>query len=157
MILSCNSCDKKFVVPDNAITKTGRLVQCSACGNKWKQFPIKIKKKESITPQADINQAASKRISQRKAISPKKKLAPKRKIVKKTREINLYSPEYLAKKHGIKINNSEPKYSKKSSTNGKVSFGFYSSLLLFLVFVIFFSRSLYFFQNYIIALWKPSL
>ena len=46
MILSCNSCDKKFVVPDNAITRTGRLVQCSACGNKWKQFPVKINEKE---------------------------------------------------------------------------------------------------------------
>ena len=45
MILSCNSCDKKFVVPDNAITAAGRLVQCSSCGNKWTQFPIKEKKK----------------------------------------------------------------------------------------------------------------
>ena len=49
MILSCNSCEKKFVVPDDAIGKSGRLVQCSSCGNKWKQFPIKtdikIKKK----------------------------------------------------------------------------------------------------------------
>ena len=40
MILSCNSCEKKFVVPDNAISASGRLVQCSSCGNKWKQFPI---------------------------------------------------------------------------------------------------------------------
>ena len=40
MILNCNSCEKKFVVPDSAIGKEGRLVQCSSCGNKWKQFPI---------------------------------------------------------------------------------------------------------------------
>ncbi len=40
MILSCNSCEKKFVVPDSAIGPNGRLVQCSSCGNKWKQFPI---------------------------------------------------------------------------------------------------------------------
>ena len=32
---------KKFIVPDNAITSAGRLVQCSSCGNKWTQFPIK--------------------------------------------------------------------------------------------------------------------
>ena len=49
MILTCNSCGKKFVVPDNAITSSGRTVQCGSCGNKWKQFPInEIKKKESI-------------------------------------------------------------------------------------------------------------
>ena len=40
MILSCNSCEKKFVVPDKAITASGRLVQCGSCGNKWKQFPV---------------------------------------------------------------------------------------------------------------------
>ena len=40
MILSCNSCGKKFVVPDQAITPSGRLVQCGSCGNKWKQFPV---------------------------------------------------------------------------------------------------------------------
>ena len=52
MILSCNSCEKQFVVPDNAILASGRLVQCSACGNKWKQFPIKtkVKVKEKINP-----------------------------------------------------------------------------------------------------------
>ena len=45
MILTCNSCGKKFVVPDNAITASGRMVQCGSCGNKWKQFPIGEKKK----------------------------------------------------------------------------------------------------------------
>ena len=40
MILNCNACEKKFVVPDNAIGANGRLVQCSSCGNQWKQFPI---------------------------------------------------------------------------------------------------------------------
>ena len=50
MILSCNSCEKKFVVPDNAIPASGRLVQCSSCGNKWTQYPIntKAKQKEKI-------------------------------------------------------------------------------------------------------------
>ena len=28
------------IVPDNAITNAGRLVQCSSCGNKWTQFPV---------------------------------------------------------------------------------------------------------------------
>ena len=146
MILSCNSCGKKFVVPDNAITKAGRLVQCSACGNKWKQFPVGIAEKKEVISKPAIKQTITKRVS------PKKPKSIKRKVPKKTREINLYSPEYLAKKHGIKIKDSEPKASKGSISKDKVSFGFYSTLLVFAVFVIFFSRSLYFAQSYIITL-----
>ena len=145
MILSCNSCGKKFVVPDNAITKAGRLVQCGACGNKWKQFPVKITGKKKVVSKP----VAKKNIT--KPVSPNKPKSPKRKVPKKTREINLYSPEYLAKKHGIKIKGSEPKASKGSIPKDKVSFGFYNSLLVFLVFIIFFSRSLYFTQSYIIT------
>ena len=146
MILSCNSCGKKFVVPDNAITKAGRLVQCSACGNKWNQFPVEITEKKKVISKP----VAKKNIT--KPVSPKKPKSPKRKVPKKIREINLYSPEYLAKKHGIKIKDSKPKASKGSIPKDKVSFGFYSSLLVFLVFIIFFSRSLYFTQSYIITL-----
>ena len=48
MILTCNSCEKKFVVPDSAITASGRTVQCGSCGNKWKQFPVgEVKKNQS--------------------------------------------------------------------------------------------------------------
>ena len=146
MILSCNSCGKKFVVPDNAITEAGRLVQCSACGNKWKQFPVEIAEKKKVTSKP----VAKKNIT--KPVSLKKPKSPKRKVPKKIREINLYSPEYLAKKHGIKIKSSEPRASKTSIPKDEVSFGFYSSLLVFLVFVIFFSRALYFAQSYIITL-----
>ena len=50
MILTCNSCGKKFVVPDNAIIATGRMVQCGSCGNKWKQFPTdKINKSKLVS------------------------------------------------------------------------------------------------------------
>ena len=48
MILTCNSCGKKFVVPDSAITALGRMVQCGSCGNKWKQFPEEKITKKSI-------------------------------------------------------------------------------------------------------------
>ena len=48
MILTCSSCEKKFVVPDQAITADGRVVQCGSCGNKWKQFPINVKKVTKI-------------------------------------------------------------------------------------------------------------
>ena len=44
MLISCNSCQKKFIVPDNAITESGRLVQCGSCGIKWTQYPVKISK-----------------------------------------------------------------------------------------------------------------
>ena len=138
MIISCNSCEKKFVVPDKAITSEGRIVQCGSCGNKWRQFP----KNEEKIPSVKIKK--NKKITK---ISETKILKPKKKISKKKREINLYSPEYLAKKHGINLNETND----KPVTKNKVSFGFYSSLFIFLVFAIAFSRVLYFFQDFIIA------
>ena len=88
MILSCNSCGKKFVVPDQAITSLGRIVQCGSCGNKWKQFPIKNEIKNT-TFNDTVND---------KKTTPKIKIPKtKKKRVQKKREIDLYSPEYLAK------------------------------------------------------------
>ena len=143
MILSCNSCGKKFVVPDKAITESGRLVQCGSCVNKWKQFPIKNEIKQN-QPVSSIQKIISKprQIQQKK--SNLKKV--KKKTIRKPREINLYSPEYLAKKHGIKLNENV----KEDSSNSKVSFGFYNSLLLFLVIIIVISRGLYFFEDFIV-------
>ena len=118
MILTCNSCGKKFVVPDSAITASGRMVQCGSCGNKWKQFP-----KEEV-----------------------KKTTPK-----KQREISLYSPEYLAKKHGIQINDTQPVKNISKKEKGKVSFGFYNSLILFIFLAIFLARILYFAKDFLIS------
>ena len=144
MILSCNSCGKKFVVPDNAITKAGRLVQCSACGNKWKQFPVGIAEKKEVISKPAIKQTITKRVS------PKKPKSIKRKVPKKTREINLYSPEYLAKKHGIIINSKPVSKGNSSKNKTKVNFGFYSSLTVFIVVVIASLRLLYFGQDVIV-------
>ena len=152
MILSCNSCGKKFVVPDNAIGDSGRLVQCSSCGNKWKQFPVKINEKKISTPK----QVTKKPATPKTPTLQKKPLNRKRKVAKKTREINLYSPEYLAKKHGIKIKDTEQKVLKKTTDKDKISFGFYNSLLVFLLFIIFFSRTLYFTQSFIITLFPST-
>ncbi len=138
MIISCNSCEKKFVVPDKAITSEGRVVQCGSCGNKWRQYP---KNEEKIS---SIRIKKNKKIPK---ILEKKIPKSKKKISKKKREIDLYSPEYLAKKHGINLNKTNDKH----VTKNKVSFGFYSSLFVFLVFVIAFSRILYFFQDFIIT------
>ncbi len=146
MILTCNSCGKKFVVPDSAITASGRMVQCGSCGNKWQQFPVKeVKKTQSISrPKKIVSrpQPVQKKIQKSKKI---KRTAPK-----KPREISLYSPEYLAKKHGIKINDVQPEKKISKQEKGKVSFGFYNSLILFIFFVIAFSRILYFSQELIV-------
>ena len=140
MIISCNSCEKKFVIPDQAITIKGRVVQCGSCGNKWKQYP---KNEEKIT---SIKIKKNKKIPK---ILATKVLKPKKKISKRKREIDLYSPEYLAKKHGINLH--ETNYKPKPVAKNKVSFGFYSSLVILLVFVIAFSRILYFLQGFIIT------
>ena len=58
MILTCNSCSKEFVVPDSAITASGRTVQCGSCGNKWKQFPVNSTNK--IKPEINVNNNFSK-------------------------------------------------------------------------------------------------
>ena len=139
MILTCNSCRKKFVVPDSAITASGRIVQCGSCGNKWKQFPSQNLKND--TP---IDKKTSLPIKKTVTKIPKQKT----KKIKKPREINLYSPEYLQKKHGISLDNVETR--KKQISDKKVSFGFYNSLLLFIVVIIGFSRGLYFFQDFVI-------
>ena len=63
----------------------------------------------------------------------------------------MYSPEYLAKKHGIKINDAQPEKKIGKQEKGKVSFGFYNSLLVLIFFVIALSRILYFSQEFIVT------
>ena len=82
MILSCNSCEKKFVVPDQAITATGRTVQCGSCGNKWKQFPLKN----------EINIVSEDKKIKNKTIKIFKSPKLKKKKIKKEIKISLYSP-----------------------------------------------------------------
>ena len=147
MILTCNSCGKKFVVPDSAITSSGRMVQCGSCGNKWRQFPTgEIKTNQPIATSTKIvsKPKETKQIRQK----PKK---IKKDTIKKPREISLYSPEYLAKKHGIKINHAENQDKKSKSKSLNVSFGFYNSLIIFVFLVISISRILYFSQEFIIT------
>ncbi len=146
MILTCNSCDKKFVVPDSAISASGRMVQCGSCGNKWKQYPInKSRKLESISrPQKIVPK--SQFIKQKT-----KKLKKVKNAQKKTREISLYSPEYLAKKHGIRLEESKIKKIVNKIEDERISFGFYNSLILFVILIIALSRILYFSQNLIIS------
>jgi predicted Zn finger-like uncharacterized protein len=136
MILNCNSCEKKFVVPDNVIKSEGRVVQCGSCGNKWKQFPLINQR---------INLIETKKFKNRTSPQVKK---TKIKRVKKTRDIDLYSPEYLEKKHGISLDKAET--NKKTISNNIVSFGFYNYLLLLVVIFITLAKSLHFFQDFIV-------
>ena len=137
MILSCNSCDKRFVVPDNAISATGRLVQCSSCGNKWTQFPIGNK----TEPKKKISKIKS---------TPKKIKSPTKTKIKKKTGPDLYSPEYLAKKHGIKIDGKTTVKNKPTKDKAKVSFGFYSFLIVSIVIAISILRLLHFAQDIIV-------
>jgi predicted Zn finger-like uncharacterized protein len=125
MIIKCNSCNKKFVVPDSAISANGRLVQCSACGNKWTQYPldqkVAVKKSQTIDNTTKPQNLAKKN---------------KKNKIKKRDGPTLYSSEYLEKKHGIKITSPNVKKIKKTN-NKKNSFGFYSYLLLLIIFVVF--------------------
>ena len=142
MIITCNCGLKKFSLPDNSIPAAGRMVQCGSCGLKWKQFPVN--ETNNTEPISNIKKIAS----EPKQVQPKRQKTKKVKktSVRKPREINLYSPEYLAKKHGIKLDNDF----EKKPTVTKVSFGFYSSILLFILIVITLSRGLYFFQDFVI-------
>ena len=152
MILTCNSCGKKFVVPDRAITASGRMVQCGSCGNKWKQFPlVEVEKTQSNARPKKVvprSQPVQQKIQKPKKV---KKTAPK-----KTREISLYSPEYLAKKHGIKIGDVKPEKISNRNKKDKVSFGFYNSLILFIFLIISISRILYFAQDFIVTIFPIS-
>ena len=142
MILNCNSCGKKFVVPDKAITASGRLVQCGSCGNKWKQFPINENQQTELSTKVEKKSPNQQKTPQ-KTQKPKR---AKKNASRKPREIDLYSPEYLAKKHGIKLSEDV----KPTLSKTKVSFGFYNSLLLLLVIIIILSRGLYFSQEFIV-------
>ncbi len=119
MIIICKSCNKNFNVPQNAIPKEGRLVQCSSCGNKWVQFP-----------------EVSKKVDTKKSIKPVSvKKTPKKRTVKRSGP-TIYSSEYLEKKHGIKIkdtsNTSKTRTAKKEV---KTSLGFYSVFIITIIFL----------------------
>ena len=145
MIITCNCGEKKFTLPDNSIPASGRLVQCGFCGLKWKQFPVGevTKPQFSSSPRKVVSKPQQ---VQQKKIQTTKKV--KKTSQKKSREISLYSPEYLAKKHGIRID--EVKTQSIKNQKKKVSFGFYSSLIVFLFLVISLSRLLYFAQDFIV-------
>ena len=104
MIITCNHVVKRNlrfqIIP---LPASGRMVQCGFCGIKWKQFPVEEVEKTQSIPREKIVVSKPQPIKQK--IEKSKKV--KRTAPKKPREISLYSPEYLAKKHGIRINDTQ--------------------------------------------------
>jgi predicted Zn finger-like uncharacterized protein len=123
MLLNCISCQKKFIVPDNAITESGRLVQCGSCGEKWTQFPTDNTKPKETKIIKDI-QLKKSNVNKEKNIS--KKTSSKK---------NLYTLEYLKRKHGLTIKEPDAPYNNIRKKN-KNSFGFYSYVLFLFIFLI---------------------
>ena len=126
MNIQCNSCQKTFSVPDNAITSKGRLVQCSSCGNKWTQYPVANEKSKKTFLSKPIRSDSDKIIK-----SNKKK-------IKRKKKVDTFSPEYLQKKYGLKIINpsSLQVNNNKKKTIQKISFGFYNYLITTVVLLI---------------------
>jgi predicted Zn finger-like uncharacterized protein len=125
MLVNCKACKKKFTVSDAAITESGRLLQCGSCGNKWIQYPIEKKLVEEIKKTTLINLKQSASVNKIKTSLKKKK-----------RKINLYSEEYLKKKHGLSIKD-DSDLQKKRAKKKKISYNiFYRYLITIFVFTI---------------------
>jgi len=123
MIIECTACQKKFSVPDQAITASGRLVQCSSCGNRWTQYPSK---------------------KERKIVSPLEKKQVK-KIIKKKQGPAPYSQEYMKQKWGSSIQSyvKDKKLNKKTTKKSvkqkkerfeQPSYGFFNYIITIAVF-----------------------
>ena len=122
MIIQCVSCSKKFVVPDTAITTSGRVVQCGTCGNKWTQYPETIKntKTQPLPKKTSIT----------------KKSIRKRKVKESTPK---FTNEYLEKKYGIEIKKEDQTQEKdKVTQNNKIrtGLGFYGYSVFLIVFIL---------------------
>jgi len=125
MLVNCNSCQKKFVVPDSAITGKGRLLQCGSCGNKWTQYPME----EQKTVKAPIKTSNTEKII-------KKSVSVKKTSKSRKREVNLYSEEYLKKKHGLVIRDAISADSSNSKLKSSTGIGFYGNVIILIIFLI---------------------
>jgi len=56
MIISCDSCHKKFEINSDLIPDSGRLLQCSNCDNKW--FFTNAKNKDLDQAKRIVNESA---------------------------------------------------------------------------------------------------
>ena len=150
MIITCNCGQKKFSVPDNSIPAAGRMVQCSFCGLKWKQFPVVLNENETKKNVEKSQSIKTPEIDNKKSLKKNEKVK-KKKIKKKKNTPNLYSPEYLSKKHGINLYSHESPNTNTSKLKTKIAFGFYNYLIVISVFIIFVLQLLFLSKDIIIA------
>ena len=129
MIITCTACEKKFVVPDNAIPSSGRTVQCSSCSNQWKQFPLRTIKNP---------------------VKPKPIPVEKKPKMKKASTPIPYSKEYMQQKWGTSVQSyavqkglskktktitktKKPQKQKSIQITEKPRFGFFNYIITFSV------------------------
>ena len=129
----------KLTLPDNSIPASGRMVQCG-CELKMETVSVEQDNKtQSIT--------RSQKTVASPIVQPKKQKIKKIKKIKKRKGPDLYSPEYLARKHGIKLNEIPKIKEKPINKKSSIGFGFYNYLILVSVFLITFLKLLHFFQD----------
>ena len=133
MIIACPECSKKFQVPDNAIPKEGRTVQCSSCSHEWKQYPLKKPKVVQLKEPSPIVTSSVTKV---------------RKVQKKAAGPAPYSKEYMEQKWGSTVKNyaeqkgiskkktaskkiKKTKSAKLNEKNEKPSFGFFNYIITY--------------------------
>ena len=70
MILSCPSCQSRYVVPDSAIGPTGRKVRCAGCRFSWFQEPPPLELNPDFEPALAASAAPAPRMAQPQPEAP---------------------------------------------------------------------------------------
>ena len=164
MIIQCKSCQKKFLVSENAIPKEGMEVQCGVCSNTWFQKP-EIKKKakpkfksEKIT-QEKIETASQEKIETASDGKKYKFLGKQWALVLPSGKAGRLAKNEISKELDEKIGRSiDPSIqsmsiatSEKDEKNQGI--GFLTSIFIILIGVIFTIGVLETFKNELVVYW----